>query len=122
MAVSLSGYIFFGSSVKINKRVRKLVQSMVDDHPPDVRGNDAATTPTPRVDRTRSIENALPGVGSQKALRMELAVSSAPKFVLLDFRRVHGLDATAARSFSTLFRRLQMLGVELIITHLPPAR
>ena len=32
------------------------------------------------------------------------------------------MDGTAGRQFSTLRRRLQQLGIELVITHLPPAR
>ena len=32
------------------------------------------------------------------------------------------MDGTAGRQFSTLRRRLQQLGIELVVTHLPPAR
>ena len=34
--------------------------------------------------------------------RATAAVAESPHFVLLDFRRVHGLDATAARTLGTL--------------------
>ncbi len=33
-------------------------------------------------------------------------------------RAVHGLDATAAQTFGTLFNMLENLGVELVITHM----
>ena len=33
-------------------------------------------------------------------------------------RAVHGLDATAAQTFGTLFNMLESLGVELVITHM----
>lgn len=33
-------------------------------------------------------------------------------------RLVHGLDATAAQSFGTLWSQLQRQGVELVLTHL----
>ena len=31
---------------------------------------------------------------------------------------MHGLDATAAQTFGTLFNMLESLGVELVITHM----
>lgn len=34
------------------------------------------------------------------------------------YRQVHGLDATAAQTFGTLWTMLERLGVELVITHL----
>lgn len=52
---------------------------------------------------------------------LRAARATAPLFFLLDFSRVRGLDATAARSFVTLHARLLRLGVRLIVTHLPPA-
>ena len=36
----------------------------------------------------------------------------------LDCRQVHGLDATSAQTFGTLWTMLERLGVELVITHL----
>ena len=33
-------------------------------------------------------------------------------------RSVHGLDATAAQTFGTLYSRLHAMGVELVLTHL----
>ena len=44
---------------------------------------------------------------------MSLQESAAPRH-----RRVHGLDATAAQTFGTLWTMLARLGVELVITHL----
>lgn len=32
------------------------------------------------------------------------------------------MDGTSGRQFSTLRRRLQQMGIELVITHLPPSR
>jgi hypothetical protein len=43
-------------------------------------------------------------------------------FTFATSRRVTGMDGTAGRQFSTLRRRLQQLGIELVITHLPLAR
>lgn len=36
-------------------------------------------------------------------------------------RHVHGLDATAAQSFGTLWAQLRQQGVELLLTHLKSA-
>lgn len=36
----------------------------------------------------------------------------------LNCRQVHGLDATSAQTFGTLWTMLERLGVELVITHL----
>ena len=50
--------------------------------------------------------------------RATAAVAESPRFVLLDFRRVHGLDATAARTIGTLASTLATMGVQLIVTQL----
>lgn len=47
--------------------------------------------------------------------------SCCPKLALtiaLGIRAVHGLDATAAQTFGTLWNMLEALGVELVITHM----
>ena len=46
------------------------------------------------------------------------ALQEAPLILLLDLSRVHGIDATAARSFSTLNNRLTQRGVQLVLTGL----
>ena len=50
--------------------------------------------------------------------RAKAALAESPRYVLLDFLRVHGLDATAARTFGTLASTLAMMGVQLIVTKL----
>ena len=66
---------------------------------------------------------ALPSYDS----RISIACSLHPVLrlraeALLTCRRVQGLDATAARTFATLHNALKRTGVELILTHMPPAR
>jgi SulP family sulfate permease len=46
------------------------------------------------------------------------ALQEAPLVLLLDLSRVHGIDATAARSFLTLHSRLNQRGVRLALTGL----
>ena len=45
--------------------------------------------------------------GEGRAQRTREAYAAAPRFVLLNFRAVHGLDATAAQTFGNLYSRLQ---------------
>ncbi len=46
------------------------------------------------------------------------ALQEAPLVLLLDLSRVHGIDATAARSFLTLTSRLKQRGIRLALTGL----
>ena len=41
------------------------------------------------------------------------ALAESPRFLILDFRRVQGLDATAARSFVTLHNKLQRMDIQV---------
>ena len=50
-------------------------------------------------------------------LRMCALTGADRKYHCLS-RAVHGLDATAAQTFGTLFNMLDSLGVELVITHM----
>ncbi|KAK9824383.1 hypothetical protein WJX72_009880 [[Myrmecia] bisecta] len=126
VAVSLSGYIFFGSALSVSEKVLEVAKScLAEADVPSKTALDGNVTakrrgglpPLPR----RSGNMADPFEGSVKD-RADAAVAAAPRFLLLDFRRVNGLDATAARTFSTLHSSLQQLGVELILTSLPPSR
>ncbi|PSC75492.1 Sulfate Permease Family [Micractinium conductrix] len=44
------------------------------------------------------------------------AAANAPKFLLLDFTRVKGIDATAARTLGSLFRDLAQLEITPVVT------
>jgi len=130
VAVSLSGYIFFGSSVKIGDNVSAIVHAtLLASESGDPRGaavmeeGDGVHTnlalPRKAVAMLRQeAEDAGPLEGSLRS-RATAAVNLAPRFCLLDFRRVSGMDGTAGRQFSTLRRRLQRLGIELVLTTLP---
>ena len=52
----------------------------------------------------------------QTEILMLLAQSLKGRLVYC--RSVHGLDATAAQTFGTLYSRLQSMGVELVLAHL----
>ena len=56
--------------------------------------------------------------GSDVMLAAGEALQEAPLVLLLDFSRVHGVDATAARSFLTLHARLKRRGVTMALTGL----
>ena len=53
--------------------------------------------------------------------RVEDAQLPAPRFVVLDFRRVRGLDASAVLSFTRIRQLAQAKGFTLVFTHLSPS-
>lgn len=55
--------------------------------------------------------------GGGRLAKVAEALAEAPRFMLLDFRRVQGLDATAARSFVSLHGRLSRMGVQARAKH-----
>ncbi|KAF8062987.1 hypothetical protein HT031_003826 [Scenedesmus sp. PABB004] len=62
---------------------------------------------------------AASGAGDDASLDAEalaLLERSAPCFVILDFRRVLGVDATAAQTLGSLAMVLRRMGVELVLT------
>jgi len=71
------------------------------DHPPAAVVSTAAPS-----------QGALPSSGLLRLRqRAEAAAQQAPRFLLLDWRRVKGLDATAARTFGTLHKTLARMQV-----------
>ncbi|KAL3133431.1 hypothetical protein ABBQ38_007297 [Trebouxia sp. C0009 RCD-2024] len=113
VAVSLSGYIFFGGSVKISDKVMEVAKATLSDA-------------SVMLDST-ILANQLGGSNIDMfedpvRERFRAAAAVAPRFLLLDFRRVQGLDATAARTFFSLRSGLERLGVELVLTHMPSTR
>ncbi|KAL4452289.1 hypothetical protein ABPG75_007951 [Micractinium tetrahymenae] len=155
-AVSLTGYIFFGSSLNIMETVLRIARSTLDSQPhvdaATVAGAHAAgraqqqqpgqlaSLPSSSTLRRQydNVDQVLDcakrmagdserggsgGAGSSGQLsRVAAALAESPRFLILDLRRVQGLDATAARSFVTLHSRLHRMGIQLLITHLPGGR
>jgi SulP family sulfate permease len=147
-AVSLSGFVFFGSSVKIMDRVLRLAREM------GAAGGGAGATTTEATaggaegggggeaaasapalaaaalleggrDEDARPQSPLSGGSKlttaahrhqQQQLLLTRVAANAPRFLLLDFRRVLGVDATAAQTFGTLQTQLRRLGVELVLT------
>ncbi|DBA74396.1 hypothetical protein WJX77_006646 [Trebouxia sp. C0004] len=112
VAVSLSGYIFFGSSVKISDKVLEVAKATLSDASVLL---DSLGNGQPNGSSGDTFE------GSVRE-RFQAAAAVSPRFLLLDFRRVQGLDATAARTFYSLRSALERLEVELVLTHLPTTR
>jgi hypothetical protein len=127
VAVGLSGYLFFGSAVLLTERVTKLAQDMVAqgaDHARALLASSprakSATTASPALTpASAKLGSALspPGAGlggsgetnggggqldAISPEKMAGLVEVAPCFVLLDFRRVLGVDATAAQLIGSL--------------------
>ncbi|KFM27070.1 Uncharacterized protein C24H6.11c [Auxenochlorella protothecoides] len=101
-ACSLQGYLFFGSSVLVSAKVLAVAQDLVASLGQLARQESRGR---PRTQR--------------ESEKLQGALIRAPLFLILDFKRVQGMDATAARTFVSLHVRLQRLGVQLVITHLP---
>ena len=103
LAVGLTGYVFFGSSVIISERVRELARFVGEPS-----SSEATTAPSKQNDES-----------SLKAIRLDRVPSAlklAKRFVLLDFKHVTGIDATAAALFKTLFISLSQRRITLVLT------
>ena len=124
-AVSLSGFVFFGSGVKIMDRVLALAAEMVaaDGGGDDKQGGGGAAGAGAVAGGGGGGAGAWAG-GADEAtpkqhehlLLLRRVAAGAPRFLLLDFRRVLGVDATAAQTFGALRARLARMGVELVLT------
>ena len=75
-------------------------------------GSRAATVPG----AARPVTHHLSGSSACSGLRerAQAAAQAAPYFLLLDWRRVRGLDATAARTFGTLHNTLARMQARLL--------
>ena len=95
--VSVDGYVFFGSALAISKRVGAVADALAAARDAD--------------------DGALPSHTPLAAAR-----AAVPAFLLLDFGRCKGLDATAAASFAGLARRCASAGVTLVVCGLRSRR
>mmetsp|Transcript_6977 Transcript_6977/g.19685 ORF Transcript_6977/g.19685 Transcript_6977/m.19685 type:complete len:866 (+) Transcript_6977:118-2715(+) len=102
VAVSLSGYIFFGSVTTLSEKAMLIADLLIKSGTYTSEGEDAAS------------------IAHQAQINK--VKMHAPKTLLLDFRKVTGFDATAAQTFNVLRQRLEKLGVEMVITHIPQSR
>lgn len=122
-ACSLQGYMFFGSSVQVSARVLQVAQELVEEQQRGL--GDAEKRKLLLFDGVKDLDDGTPATTNKSGrqeegdARLQAALQAAPLFLILDFRRVQGMDATTARTFTGLHTRLQRLGVQLIITHLP---
>jgi MFS superfamily sulfate permease-like transporter/CRP-like cAMP-binding protein len=109
-AVSLSGYVFFGSAIKIMDRVLAFArEEMVLEEEEEEEAEEARAA-------AGASGSGGHGASSNNEALLRRVAKTAPRFLLLDFRRVLGVDATAAQTFGTLRMQLRRLGVELVLT------
>ncbi|KAL4419479.1 hypothetical protein ABPG77_008281 [Micractinium sp. CCAP 211/92] len=153
VAVSLSGYLFFGSSVDVVSKVVSIAASTLENQPhldsaaaaaavaeaeadaqqgasaqqaqqqqaqrrPRLASLPSAATLTKTYNSVGPLLESKPGSGGNQPAKVAAALAESPRFLILDFRRVQGLDATAARSFVTLHNKLTRMGIQLVITHI----
>eukprot|EP00051_Salpingoeca_urceolata_P019365 m.281611 g.281611 ORF g.281611 m.281611 type:complete len:1038 (-) comp19404_c0_seq9:16-3129(-) len=143
VTLELNGYIFFGSGVRILREVEQAVLIPTDkfvecqaqqqaqqqalpktfdfgseDH--DEESSDQDDHRFGRGQQARSHKHADSVVSLSKKGRPIAAVPT--KFVILDFKGVQGVDATATRTcFLTLIQTLSTYNIQLVMTQVPPS-
>jgi MFS superfamily sulfate permease-like transporter/CRP-like cAMP-binding protein len=132
-AVSLSGFIFFGSAIKIMDKVMAFAkEEMLQGEEEGAEGEDGGGVGVGGGgggggSAFASGVGGVGGVGGTSTtttttttdsndLLLRRVAAGAPRFLLLDFRRVLGVDATAAQTFGSLRMQLRRLGIELVLT------
>ncbi|KAL4431193.1 hypothetical protein ABPG75_006449 [Micractinium tetrahymenae] len=162
VAVSLSGYLFFGSSVDVVSKVVSIAASTLESQAhlepaaaaaavaeaqadaqqqggsaqqqgqqgrqggqqqqarrrPRLASLPSAATLTRTYNSVGPLLECKAGSGGDQPTKVAAALAESPRYLILDFRRVQGLDATAARSFVTLHNKLTRMGIQLVITHI----
>ena len=116
-AIALSGVIFFGSAFAISERALEVAAALAADA--DEAAHDAEEgSVRGGTGALQALAEGAGGAGggasssprsSQNApvsKELAAALAAAPRFLLLDFRGVRGVDATAASAFASLARRL----------------
>ena len=122
-AVSLGGYVFFGSALSISENVMTVARALAAEAAAGVGVSGAGGG-----NGGGGEEEDGPGGGATGLLRcttpqpagpaLDVAWRASPLFLLLDFRAVRGLDATAAQAFASLARSTAGEGVTLVLCHL----
>jgi SulP family sulfate permease len=133
-AVALSGMVFFGSATKVAEQALAVAAAVLQTQPhlgDDSRDDEAGAAPQGGTAPPRGMRpvpsqrtlcatydhfEALTASGGLEGAGA--ALQEAPLVLLLDLTRVHGIDATAARTFATLHTRLARRGVRLALTGL----
>lgn len=90
-----AGYIFFGSMVEISRRLRIIADSVARSKPLE----DTVFSPALGGPPLQALEPLTVDAANS-------ARTAARRFLLLDLRRVTGIDATTATSFASLSRSL----------------
>eukprot|EP01025_Chloroclados_australasicus_P026602 TRINITY_DN2642_c0_g2_i1.p1 TRINITY_DN2642_c0_g2~~TRINITY_DN2642_c0_g2_i1.p1 ORF type:complete len:900 (-),score=76.19 TRINITY_DN2642_c0_g2_i1:308-3007(-) len=103
VALQLNGYIFFGNSVAIAQKIRQM---------------SCFLQKSLKKDDVKKVSEKLE---VSEELCCE-AISSSPKYLIIDFSKVTGLDVTAARQFATLKSTIELMGIKLVISHTPNHR
>lgn len=91
VAIGLSGYIFFGSSVEIGKRLSTI-----------------------GIEQRKKLVDSL----EECEELVRAAISDSPLVIIVDMRLVKGLDATAARTMGVIRRSLAAEGINMFIANL----
>lgn len=125
VSLSVSGYLFFGSSLAISDKVFKVVDEMLQRDSVEAQ-SEAQQPGSIAHEGTDTVVDLDSSTHKGKASthlepRVKMLLPACPRFIILDLKRVHGLDATAARTLGTLWATLQGKGVHLLFTSLHSA-
>mmetsp|Transcript_15625 Transcript_15625/g.43700 ORF Transcript_15625/g.43700 Transcript_15625/m.43700 type:complete len:952 (-) Transcript_15625:452-3307(-) len=102
VTVSLKGYIFFGSSLRLCNEMNQLGESMAKQKGHAAHQSDKSG-----------------GYTLQQSKAVAEVMQTGPSYLILDFRRVDGFDASSAQAFCGLRRKLAALGVQLVVCEIP---
>ncbi|MEW5305292.1 MAG: hypothetical protein WDW36_007844 [Sanguina aurantia] len=108
-SLSLSGFIFFGSSTSLATKIQEVATRLVAVRDSSVAMHKAL---------------AASDSGTEKHARHSVTAAlldTAPLYILLDMRLVNGMDSTGARTFGGLTSLLASQGVTLLLAGLTPA-
>ncbi|GAX80746.1 hypothetical protein CEUSTIGMA_g8181.t1 [Chlamydomonas eustigma] len=145
-ALALSGFAFFGNSIAISKRVEKISDDLLlkaqEEAAEALVLSQGINAPDQAVHVPMEDDSLPPQVGSPNSSRGSMimrinsqrfqakhvvkktveSLTDAPLFMILDFKLVPSMDATAARTFATLTNSLFSRGIQLIISGIPTSR
>jgi SulP family sulfate permease len=109
----LQGFIFFGSAQSIGVKVEEAGRALAEAG--------AGSRAEREEHREAAIEHSMRSMGEDyagggKHDQAVAALDAAPKFMVLDFAKVTGLDSSGARTLAAAVRELAALGVAPVLT------
>ncbi|KAL6781953.1 hypothetical protein ACKKBF_B10080 [Auxenochlorella protothecoides x Auxenochlorella symbiontica] len=108
------GFVFFGSAHALSRRMDVVAGALVSDPS----AGDADAPPPAELALAEAAARTGEAFSGTRHTQAVAALRAAPRFLVLDFTRVRGMDATGARTFAVLCRDLLALGVTPLLAAL----